>query len=47
MLKRSKKDIKNVDHMMINHDIATVSEGVETMTKFYNQVEKMACDGGI
>ena len=21
--------------------------GVETMAKFYNQVEKMACDGGI
>ena len=26
LLKRSKKDIKNVDHMMINHDIATVRE---------------------
>ena len=25
-LKRSKKDIKNVDHMMINHGIATVRE---------------------
>ena len=26
LLKRSKKDIKNVDHMIINHDIATVRE---------------------
>ena len=26
LLKRSKKDIKNVDHMMINRDIATVRE---------------------
>ena len=26
LLKRSKEDIKNVDHTMINHDIATVRE---------------------
>ena len=26
LLKRSKEDTKNVDHMMINHDIATVRE---------------------
>ena len=26
LLKRSKEDIKSVDHMMINYDIATVRE---------------------
>ena len=26
LLKRIKEDIKNVDHMMINHDIAAVRE---------------------
>ena len=26
LVKKSKKDVKNVEHMMINHDIATVGE---------------------
>ena len=41
LLKRSKDDIKNGDHMMINHDIATVREFVFCKVKvwkvyFYN-----------